>query len=480
MHSTIRQLRVFLCHASQDKTIVRELQQRLADEGWIDPWLDEKKLHPGEDWRVSIEEAVESSDLVVICLSNSSVDKEGFVQKELRYAREIALEKPEGTIFLIPLRLEECDVPRGLKFFQWADYFGDKKEQNYIELLDSFSIRRQQIVRREQERALREAEEKEKREKEEKARKEAEELAKREAEELARRKALEITLKEEERAHNIALDKARKEAFERALEDAREKARLEAEVYAQKEISEKKYMGGWTNFAPFSLLGVILLLFIGFIFGIGLVGLGQMGMGPFAKVATPTNTNFPQTPTSLPFTPTTVPTILVPPTQTELPPSATPASASIGCIVYNPNNLQIANLGTSGWELTDGSEQVLLLDNEKDANQALELAKRYTKTCYIGNRDGNDRMQYWDGPSGLSSNLIDRDCISYNHNKLELASINNLWTIVESGSVYLEAFPSRLDAEASFQIVKQYNQQCFIGRDNQRNNRIDYIVEYWK
>lgn len=41
-----RKLRVFLCHASQDKPIVRELYQRLLAEGWIDPWLDEEKLLP--------------------------------------------------------------------------------------------------------------------------------------------------------------------------------------------------------------------------------------------------------------------------------------------------------------------------------------------------------------------------------------------------------------------------------------------------
>ena len=41
-----RKLRVFLCHSSQDKSIVRELYQRLNAEGWIDPWLDEEKLLP--------------------------------------------------------------------------------------------------------------------------------------------------------------------------------------------------------------------------------------------------------------------------------------------------------------------------------------------------------------------------------------------------------------------------------------------------
>jgi len=49
-----RKLRVFLCHSSQDKPIVRELYQRLLAEGWIDPWLDEEKLLPGQDWGMEI------------------------------------------------------------------------------------------------------------------------------------------------------------------------------------------------------------------------------------------------------------------------------------------------------------------------------------------------------------------------------------------------------------------------------------------
>ena len=113
---------------------MRELSGRLASEGWIDPWMDEKKLLPGHDWRTKIEEAVETSDVVIICLSNNSVTKEGFVQKELRYPREIAFEKPDETIFLIPLRLDDCTVPRGLRFYQWGDYFGEKKEENHTML----------------------------------------------------------------------------------------------------------------------------------------------------------------------------------------------------------------------------------------------------------------------------------------------------------------------------------------------------------
>ena len=136
-----RKLRVFLCHSSQDKPIVRELYQRLNAEGWIDPWLDATKLLPGQDWRMAIEEAVETADNVIICLSKNSVSKEGYIQKEMRYAQEISLEKPEGTIFLIPLKLEECEAPRGLRFFHWANYFGVYKERGYSDLLESLRLR---------------------------------------------------------------------------------------------------------------------------------------------------------------------------------------------------------------------------------------------------------------------------------------------------------------------------------------------------
>ena len=141
MLETKRLLKVFLCHASQDKPVVRELAQRLFVEGWIDPWLDEKKLLPGQDWRLKIEEAVETSDIVIICLSSNSVGKEGFIQKEMRYAKEISLEKPDETIFLIPLRLDDCETPRGLRSYQWGDYFGESKDETFTILLQSLELR---------------------------------------------------------------------------------------------------------------------------------------------------------------------------------------------------------------------------------------------------------------------------------------------------------------------------------------------------
>jgi formylglycine-generating enzyme required for sulfatase activity len=147
-----RPLRVFLCHSSNDKPAVRELYQKLRAEAenWIDPWLDKMKILPGQNWRIVIEEAVEASDIVIICLSNHSVNKEGFVQREIRYAYDLALEKPDGVIFLIPLRLEECNVPRGMRSFQWVDYFGAEKEEQYSNLLEAMKLRHKQKLSQEE------------------------------------------------------------------------------------------------------------------------------------------------------------------------------------------------------------------------------------------------------------------------------------------------------------------------------------------
>jgi len=137
-----RLLKVFLCHASQDKLIVRELYQKLFAEGWIDPWLDEEKLLPGQDWSLEIEKAVRDADVVIVFLSNSSVDKRGFVQKELKFALDVALEMPEGSIFIIPLKLESCDIPSRLARWQWIDYFPKtQSRQFYKRLLKSLDLR---------------------------------------------------------------------------------------------------------------------------------------------------------------------------------------------------------------------------------------------------------------------------------------------------------------------------------------------------
>lgn len=92
---------------------------------------------PGQDWQEEISRAVRKSESVVVCLSRSSVTKEGFVQKEIRFALDVADEKPPGTIFIIPVRLEEVDVPDRLSKWHWLNYFESGSYEKLILALDN-------------------------------------------------------------------------------------------------------------------------------------------------------------------------------------------------------------------------------------------------------------------------------------------------------------------------------------------------------
>ena len=87
--------------------------------------------------------------MVIVCLSERSVEKEGYYQKEIKKVLDVAEEKLEGTIYVIPLRLDECQVPRRLSKWQYEDYFPPKKrEQAYERLLQSLRTRFNQVVSR--------------------------------------------------------------------------------------------------------------------------------------------------------------------------------------------------------------------------------------------------------------------------------------------------------------------------------------------
>ncbi|MFZ5821402.1 MAG: SUMF1/EgtB/PvdO family nonheme iron enzyme [Chloroflexota bacterium] len=136
-----RPLRVFLCHSSHDKPAVRALYQRLRAEGWIQPWFDEEELYPGQDWNLEIEKAIEATDVIIVCLSNNSITQEGYVQREIRIALDYADYKPEGTLFIIPVRLQECTPPKRLARWQYADYFEGQRERGVERLLVSLQRR---------------------------------------------------------------------------------------------------------------------------------------------------------------------------------------------------------------------------------------------------------------------------------------------------------------------------------------------------
>jgi Ca-activated chloride channel family protein len=113
---------IFLCYARPDQEKVIELYQKLSNAG-LNPWMDIKNILPGELWESTIQKAIRASDFFLACLSRNSVNRRGQIQKEISEALNIWNEKLESDIYLIPVRLEECEVPERLRSFQWVDLF---------------------------------------------------------------------------------------------------------------------------------------------------------------------------------------------------------------------------------------------------------------------------------------------------------------------------------------------------------------------
>jgi len=129
--------RVFLCHSRGDKAAVRELYRRLQADG-ANPWLDEEDLVPGQDWQAEIKIAVRSSAIVLVFLSQTSIAKSGFVHREIGLALDVADEQPPNTIFVIPARLEECELPERLGRFHAVDLF---QPRGYEKLLRALRVK---------------------------------------------------------------------------------------------------------------------------------------------------------------------------------------------------------------------------------------------------------------------------------------------------------------------------------------------------
>ena len=338
----MRPLRVFLCHASQDKPAVRKLYRYLKQHG-IQPWLDQEDLLPGENWEVEIPRALNNSDVILVCLSKNSINKEGYVQKEIVFALDKALEKPDGTIFIIPAKLEECEVPKRLNRFQWVDLFRSDSNKRLLlglnkralDLGSDISPVILEDMRQRKPAVIKPAADSDKLDRDavenaEKAAEQAEavRLSQEAKEKTDRETAEKIALAklERETAEQAEIDRLAREAKEKTnREEAEKTAREKAEREAQKQetpVAERKQDRRTTkppSSANLRWLGVggivLIVLFLG---GFGLNYLINNLPDATPPVSSPKDTATPKSPTStsVPFTSTPRPTKTVIPTPT--------------------------------------------------------------------------------------------------------------------------------------------------------------------
>lgn len=115
--------KIFISYAHEDIETAKRLYFDLKRLN-VDSWLDKEDLLPGQDWENTIHRVIKESSHVLFLISRDSVNKRGFIQKELRQALDVLQEFPPDQIFIIPCRLDDTNPPHEmLAKLHWVDLF---------------------------------------------------------------------------------------------------------------------------------------------------------------------------------------------------------------------------------------------------------------------------------------------------------------------------------------------------------------------
>jgi len=113
----------FICYSKKDQEFAINLYENLKRHT-IRPWIDCKDIPAGQNWEKTINQAINDSSLFLLLLSKDSLSQKGFLHKELKLAKSILDEHPDTDSFIIPVKIEECEIKdEKLRSIQWVDMF---------------------------------------------------------------------------------------------------------------------------------------------------------------------------------------------------------------------------------------------------------------------------------------------------------------------------------------------------------------------
>lgn len=109
--------KVFVSHASEDKErFVTGFATRLRREAGVDAWVDQWEIYPGDSLVTKIfDEGLKDAQAVIVVVSDNSVNKP-WVREELDAS---VVKKVGGLTKLIPVVIDDCEVPESLKATVW-------------------------------------------------------------------------------------------------------------------------------------------------------------------------------------------------------------------------------------------------------------------------------------------------------------------------------------------------------------------------
>ncbi len=123
---------VFLSHSSKDKPVVRELAARLQRDG-VRVWLDEEQIKPGDSIPAKIEEGLEKSRVLVLCMSAHAFGSNWAQLESQTFRFRDPLNKERR---FIPLRLDDAPIKGSLAQFLYINWLQADREQEYPKLLE--------------------------------------------------------------------------------------------------------------------------------------------------------------------------------------------------------------------------------------------------------------------------------------------------------------------------------------------------------
>ena len=132
--ATDNNMQVFISYSRDDREKALRLYEALQKNKTITPWIDCINILVGQDWEIEISRAIENSRYILLLLSNNSVNKVGFVQREMLKVIEKMSYFPPGERFILPIRLDDCQ-PRheAIQRLNWIDLFPDwERETNTL------------------------------------------------------------------------------------------------------------------------------------------------------------------------------------------------------------------------------------------------------------------------------------------------------------------------------------------------------------
>lgn len=111
-------MKIFLSHSSKDKKIVRQISRALESQGYK-TWLDENDILIGDSITNEIGKGLKESDVVLVFLSKHSVASR-WVNNEwkIKFYEQVN----EGEVYVLPLLIEDCDLPTLLEDKNYADF----------------------------------------------------------------------------------------------------------------------------------------------------------------------------------------------------------------------------------------------------------------------------------------------------------------------------------------------------------------------